>query len=230
MYEELRITLLLKQSSHHLDIQEHIGHWLHQAQLSDDGFKQTHYDRDYKHLAFSSLYPIEKDGVYRQGRVYILTLRSPLRDTINRMRSCLQQCRENAYFQLISSEQRSKRLAHITEMISITPVIVTIAHKPWLQENSVELLLQQLHANAEKKLRSLDPHAEGQAVQSFIQGIRIENRKPIALRYKDRKLLGNKLRLFIHDDPFSQKLAQIVLGSGVGEKSSSIGAGFCLAK
>lgn len=230
MVEELKITLLLKQATHHLDVQEHIGHWLHRAQLSDANFKQAHYDRDYKHYAFSSLYPIEKDGIYQQGRVYILTVRSPLRDTLNRIKTCIQHCREDDYFQLISCEQRTKRLSHITEMIAITPVIVTINHKPWLHEQSIELLLNQLHANAENKLRSLEPQLDVHTIQPFIQGIRVENNKPIALSYKGRKLLGNKLRLFIQDDPFSQRLAQIVLGSGVGEKSSSVGAGFCLAK
>ncbi|WP_238555808.1 hypothetical protein [Paenibacillus alvei] len=56
------------------------------------------------------------------------------------------------------------------------------------------------------------------------------NGKPIAYCYKGRKLLGNKFRLFIREDPWSQQLAHIVLGSGAAEKGAILGAGFCLAK
>lgn len=230
MFYELKVTVLVKQSTHHLEMQEHIGQWINRAQLADAEFKRTHYDIGYKFFHFSSLYPLEKDGIYQKGRAYILTVRSSLRDTLTRIKSCLQECREDDYFQMISCEQRNRQLRHITEMITITPAIVTINNKPWLHENNIEILLEQLHANAEKKFKRLEPEIAEQAFQSFIQSIRIENRKPIALRYKERKLLGNKLRLFINEDSFSQKLANVVMGSGLAEKGSSIGAGFCLAK
>jgi CRISPR-associated endoribonuclease Cas6 len=230
LYFELKITTMIKQSVHHLEMLEHIGNWISYAQLADTYFKDTHYDRSYKHFVFSNLYPLEKDGVYQRGRVYILTIRSSSENILNRIHSCMKNCRENEYFQLIASEQRTKRVVHISKMITINPAIVTINKKPWLHENNIELLLQQLHANAEKKFKSLYPDEQMQGFQSFIQGIVVENRKPMAIHYKKCKLLGNKLRLFINEDEYSQKLAHVVLGSGLGEKSSSLGAGFCLAK
>lgn len=230
MYYELKITALVKQTKHHLDIQEHIGNWINRSQLADPYFKRAHYDKGFKHYVFSSLYPLEKDGVYQQGRAYILTIRSSLENTLNRINACMRNCREDEYFQFVSSEQRARQFSHITEMITITPAIVTINHKPWVNENNIELLLQQLHANAEKKFKHLYPDTQIQAFQPFIQGIRVENRKPISTSYKGRKLLGNKFRLFIHEDDYSQRLASVVLGSGLAEKGSSLGAGFCLAK
>ena len=230
MYFEVRITAIVKQTTHHLEIQEHIGNWISRAQLGDSYFKQAHHDQGYKFFVFSSLYPIEKDGVYQRGRAYILTIRSSRQDTLSRINACMRSCREDDYFQLVSIDQRTRKLAHITEMITITPAIVTIDHKPWLHENNIELLVKQLHANAEKKFKHLYPDQPMEPFQPFIQGIRVENRKPIATSYKGRKLLGNKLRLFINEDDYSQKLANIVLGSGLAEKGSSLGAGFCLAK
>lgn len=215
---------------HHLETQEHIGNWISRSQLGDSYFKRAHYDKGFKHFVFSSLYPLEKDGVYQRGRAYILTIRSSKEDTLSRINACMRSCREDDNFQFISSEQRARRLPHITEMITITPAIVTIDHKPWVHENNIELLVKQLHANAEKKYKNLYPDEQMEAFQPFIQGIRVENRKPIATSYKGRKLLGNKLRLFINEDDYSQKLANVVLGSGLAEKGSSLGAGFCLAK
>lgn len=230
MYFELRITVLVKQTKHHLEIQEHIGNWISRAQLSDPYLKQAHHEKAYKHYVFSSLFPLEKDGVYQRGRAYILTIRSSRQDTLSRINACMRSCREDDYFQFVSSDQRTRELSHITEMITITAAIVTINHKPWMNENNIEILVKQLHANAEKKFIDLYPDELMKASQPFIQGIRVENRKPIATSYKGRKLLGNKLRLFINEDNYSQKLANVVLGSGLAEKGSSLGAGFCLAK
>lgn len=230
MFFELRVTIVSKQSVHHLEMQEHIGNWISRSQLADPHFKKTHYETSYKHYVFSSLYPLEKDGVYQKGRAYVLTVRSSIENTLSRIKDCLQNCREDEYFHMISCEQRTRKLPHITEMITITPAIVTIDRKPWLHEHNIELLLQQLNANAEKKFKHLYPNEQIQAFQPFIQSIRVENRKPVALSYKGRKLLGNKLRFFIHEDEVSQKLANVVMGSGIAEKNSTLGAGFCLAK
>ncbi|QDR82369.1 CRISPR-associated endoribonuclease Cas6 [Sporomusa termitida] len=231
MLFELKLTVLLKKSTHHLQMQEPIGNWISQAQLTDPLFKQTHYDKIYKHFVFSNLYPTEKDGIYQQGRIYVLTIRSSIEDTLNRIHQCLKKCRESDYFQLVACEQRTRRLGHITELLTITPAIVTIENqKPWTPEDNIELLIQRLEANAEKKFKSLYPDTLVQAGQTFIQGITIENRKPLATAYKGRKLLGNKLHLLIHEDEYAQKLANVVMGSGLAEKGSILGAGFCLAK
>ena len=211
-------------------MQERIGSWLNRAQLGDKVLKDSHYDGKFKHFVFSNLYPLEQDGIYHQGRAYIITVRSSRVDTLNRINACIKKCREDEYFQLVSCEQRTIKLPHITEIISITPTIVTIDRKPWVRENNMERLIKQLHGNAEKKFKDLYPDDGQQGFQTFIQGVFVENQKPIATLYKGRKLLGNKLRLFINEDEYSQKLANIVLGSGLGEKGSSIGAGFCLSK
>ncbi|WP_094606249.1 hypothetical protein SPSIL_026470 [Sporomusa silvacetica DSM 10669] len=230
MFYELIITVLLKKSTHHLQMLAPIGNWISQAQLTDPLFKQTHYDKTYKHFVFSNLYPTEKDGIYQQGRIYVLTIRSSIEDTLNRIHQCIKKSRESDYFQLVACEQRTRQLGHITELLTITPAIVTIDQRPWVPEDNIELLIQRLHVNAEKKFKSLYPDSQVQEGQPFIQGITIENRKPLATSYKGRKLLGNKLHLFIHEDEYSQKLANVVMGSGLAEKGSSLGAGFCLAK
>lgn len=230
MFFELKLTVLLKKSTHHLQILEPIGNWLSQAQLGDPFLKQAHYEKSYKHFVFSNLYPVEKDGLYQEGRVYVITVRSSLEDIAVRLQMCLKACRESEYFQLIVSELKPRRLGHITELLTVTPTVVTVDGKPWLPDDNLELLIERLHANAEKKYKSLKPDAADPIKQPFIQGVFIENRKPLAMAYKGRKLLGNKLHLLIHEDAYSQKLANVVMGSGLAEKGSILGAGFCLAK
>lgn len=227
---ELKITAVLKKTIHHLQSQQYIGEWINRAQLTDSYLKQIHYDKKFKQFVFSNLYPLERDGIYQHGRCYVITMRSSQEHLLNRIRASMERCYETEFFQLVACEQKIKRLSHIMEITTITPAIVTISGEPWVKEKNIEILLQQLHSNAEKKFKDLYPDAQHQGFQPFIQSIFVENRKPIATAYKGHKLVGNKLRLIINDDEYSQKLAQVVLGSGLGEKGSSIGAGFCLAK
>lgn len=231
MFSELKLTIQPKVSVHYLQAQERIAKWLNQAQLADPSFKQSHYERSFKHYVFNNLYPTEADGIYQQGRVYVLTVRSSVADILNRLRRCLQACREDEHFYMIACEQQTRRLGLITELLTISPAIVTLdEQRPWMPEDSIALLLERLHANAEKKFKSLFPASSETGFQSFIQSITVENSKPIATAYKGRKLLGNKFHIMVNEDKYSQQLANVVLGSGLAEKNSSIGAGFCLAK
>lgn len=52
------------------------------------------------------------------------------------------------------------------------------------------------------------------------------NRKVIAMHYKDISLLGDKIELCIDADPVSQEVAYMLLGVGLGENNSSMGAGY----
>jgi len=90
------------------------------------------------------------------------------------------------------------------------------------------LLQQRLQANLEKKYKG---YYKNKLVpeQSFIQMIQVQNSKPISYSYKNIKLLGNKFRIIVNEDSVSQKLAFIAEATGLGEKSSSAGMGFCNA-
>ena len=48
--------------------------------------------------------------------------------------------------------------------------------------------------------------------------------------YKNTKLLSNKFKIVPNDDVISQNLAFIAEATGIGEKSSSAGLGYCNAQ
>ena len=55
--------------------------------------------------------------------------------------------------------------------------------------------------------------------------IEIKNKKPIAINYKGKRILGDKISLNIADDDLSQKIAYMALGTGVLELNAR-GAGY----
>lgn len=60
----------------------------------------------------------------------------------------------------------------------------------------------------------------------FYNHLQFLNRKMIGMRYKNISLLGDKIELCIDPDPVSQDIAYMLLGVGLGENNSSMGAGY----
>ena len=55
--------------------------------------------------------------------------------------------------------------------------------------------------------------------------IELKNRKPISVKYKKIKLLGDKVNLYIADNDRAQALAYMAIGCGIMEMNSR-GCGF----
>lgn len=231
MHYETKLTVLFKRSLYYLDTPEQIGKWLGRAELLDDVLKEGHYSKDYKFRVFDLPYPREREGYYKQGRVYVIVIRSSVREHLEKIAAALQKLHDDMWFELLSlSAIQFRSYRHITELITVTPTIVTVDSKPWLPGDGLELLVKRMNDNAEKKLAQLYPERAVRLEQSFVEGIQVLNQKPIAYSYKGRKLLGNKFRMMIRSDAESQKLAAVVMGAGVSEKNGILGAGFCLAR
>jgi CRISPR-associated endoribonuclease Cas6 len=87
-------------------------------------------------------------------------------------------------------------------------------------------MVKRLNDNARKKYELFS----GEKINKntiFINKFRILNKKPVSIKYKNISLLGNKLKILVNRDSDSQKLAFTVLACGLGEKNTSLGAGFC---
>ncbi|MCT4508436.1 MAG: hypothetical protein N4A48_06690 [Tepidibacter sp.] len=53
------------------------------------------------------------------------------------------------------------------------------------------------------------------------------NKKPIAFKYKGKKLIGNKFDITVKGDELSQTMGKIIISTGLLEKNA-LGYGCCL--
>jgi CRISPR-associated endoribonuclease Cas6 len=221
---ELVVTTLLKRDLPHQSAQEQIGRLINFSMLRDSNLKVLHKINNYKFYSFNNLYPIEKSGIYQEGKLYIFRLRAVQETFVKKIKLCLSNL-GNDTFQIISSEIHKFHPKFINMLYTATPVIVTIDGGPFMPDGNLLLLKERLETNAEKKYKEL--FSEEPSRTDFIERIEMINRNPTVTRYKNMTYLGNKLKVFIRSDDVSQSLAKIVASAGLGEKSSSIGAGFC---
>jgi CRISPR-associated endoribonuclease Cas6 len=203
--------------------------------MYDEGTSKIHEKTGFKYYVFGGFTPVEKSKTYEAGKVYEFRIRSLDKTLIDELSQRLRQNINNEHLQVLEAHTKVIQPFFITELKSLTPVVVSVApSKYWTMNESGDImqLQRQLHDNAEKKYKSFFGETL-HVSQNFIQLIEILNQKPQNIViHKDGKairLFGNKFRIVPNEDEVSQKLAFVVLACGLGEKNS-YGGGYVHGK
>jgi len=203
--------------------------------MARGSLEDIHTKNGFKHYVFGGLLPIEKEKLYKKGSTYSFTIRSLDEKFINALSDALRKNIDNPDFLVVHTEKKVIKQFFISELYSVTPVVVSIEDgKYWTMQSSGDILQlqKQLHDNLEKKYQSFYGE-ELKAPQNFIQLLEIKNRVPQNIKIikegKKVTFFGNKFKIVPNEDEASQKLAFIALACGIGEKNS-YGGGFLLGR
>lgn len=222
---ELTVTVMLKRNIHYFDSGYIIGKNINKSMLLDEELKQIHHKKEYKNYVFNNFYPLEKEKIYIKDRLYVFKIRGLSYDFINKMSKCLSMLKSDD-FKVVSICEKEIKQKYIKELYTMTPLIVTIDSKPWLQDDDLDVFKRRLEDNLEKKYKSFF-NEEINVRDKFIKDIKFKNIKPMHFNYKDIKLIGNKVSIEVQDNEEAQKAAFLARATGLGEKNSAVGAGFC---
>lgn len=193
---------------------------------ADEYWVNYHEKNQYKLYSFDMLYPIEKDGEYLKDHIYTFRIR-----TVNvELAKYLSKVLPNHYTRELKglvAENRILPKKTISEIYTLTPVVMKFEDGYWRGKYSIEVFEQRLFSNAVKKYKQYTGEAIDEEFQWYTQ-LTFLNKKPIALSYDSKRitLLGDKINLKIADNKQAQELTYFILGTGVGELNSR-GAGFC---
>ncbi|MGI6605591.1 MAG: CRISPR-associated protein Cas6 [Peptococcia bacterium] len=221
---ELLSTIQFNEDVKAKDVQYGLARLIASAMLNDAELKELHHHRGIKKYTFSAPYPLEKDQVYRKGRLYCFNLRTLDLKFALAMKQYLPLAEGVA--KVIAVEVRNYKQSPIKELISLTPVVCTVNNRCWMPENGVGLLAERLHQNALKKQQLLDPSFSAPG-EFFFECINLLNKKPIIVTYKNTVLLGHKLQIEVKPHDWAQQLAFTVLAQGLLEKTAE-GFGYCI--
>jgi len=240
-YFELVCKAYLKKDINFKDSFEAISKYISFSLAKDKKLLEFHDKNIFKYYVFNSFYPLEKEQVYKSGKIYEFKIRSIDEIFINKLIPLLKENVNNTLFLIVDIQKRVQKEFFIKELYSLTPVIATLENgKYWTFEHSGDIMNLQklLHDNLEKKYKKFYKK-ELISSKNFIQLIEIKNHKPqsicVSIENKkthainDIRFMGNKFKIIPNEDEISQKLAFLALGAGLGEKNS-FGGGFCLSK
>jgi len=234
-YFELTCTAYIKSDIGFKESFEILSKYISFSMAQSEELEKLHKQKGYKYYSFDNFYPIEKEKVYKKGNTYQFKLRSPDESFIDKLSQTLRENINNPSFTTVEVSKRTVKEFFISELYSVTPVIVTVENGLfWTMEKDGDILKlqKQLHDNLEKKY--FDFYGKKlSSEQNFIQLLEVKNRQPqniwLTKNSKSFRFFGNKFRIVPNEDEVSQKLAFLALSCGLGEKNS-FGGGFCIAR
>ena len=221
----LKVIVLLKQNLKNEETYEKISNLISYAMLKDKNLKEIHEKNTYKNYVFCSLYPVQKDGIYKQNNIYSFDLRGLEFSKIMKLKQVLANV-ENEYFKIIQINLQNHEQIEINKLVTLTPAIITTPKGDYDIKDDINLAKRRILANIQKKYKNI---YNTEINVDFIKEIKKTNRQPIKIPYKNINMLGNKFEIEVKEDPISQNLAYLALTVGILEKNS-LGFGFCMAR
>ncbi|RXI38103.1 CRISPR-associated endoribonuclease Cas6 [Clostridium tetani] len=192
--------------------------------LSKDGKLLDFHERNtYKNYTFNSLYPIEKDKIYCEGKIYSVQIRTIDESLVQYFKKNLTN-EYTEYIKALTLECRVIPQRYIEKIYSITPVIIKTEKGYWKGNLSLGEFEERIKNNLIKKYNAFFNTKIDERFTLF-RAINLINNKPISCSYKNINVLGDKVNLVIDENEMAQKLAYFSLGTSIGEMNAR-GYGF----
>ena len=220
---QIRIKILLKENIHVSDIQPKVCGLIDYSFSKRKELLDMHNENKYKFYCFDFPYPAERDQVYKKGKIYTLTIRTVDFELAEFFSNSLLDV-QTRFIKALSSELKILPQRPIEKIYSLTPAIIKNDTGYWRDNMSMEDYQKRLKENLVKKYNIITGTKMDEDFKLFDK-IELKNRKPISVKYKKIKLLGDKVNLYIADNDRAQALAYMAIGCGIMEMNSR-GCGF----
>lgn len=200
-----------------------ISSFIDSGLTKDKELLEFHQINKFKGYCFDAPYPLEEDKVYKKDKIYTLTIRTIDKNLAEFFANKLvNEFNEN--IKGLTSEIRILPKKHIEKLYSITAAVMKNEEGYWKNKIKLDEFERRLKENLIKKYNSTMNIKMDEDFQLYTS-IEFKNKKPIATKYKDIKLLGDKISLNIAENETAQKLAYMSLGTGIFEMNAR-GYGF----
>ena len=219
----IRIKIYTIQNISEEEIRGELTKYIDSGLVKHHQFAELHNINKYKYYCYDSLYPIEKDKIYKKNQIYTLTIRTL--DT--ELAKYFSEHIVNTYTDKIKGLTAQIGIIprkHIDIMYTLTPAILKCTSGYWKDEMTVEQYEERLKINLIKKWNEFYGEKIEEDFELFT-GIEFLSKCPIASKYKEIKLLGDKIRMHVANNEKAQQLAYMALGTGILEMNSR-GFGF----
>lgn len=186
----------------------------------NEELKSFHEENIMKNYCFNSLYPLDvRTKIYKKGCIYNFQLRCVGSELKNHFLKFL--CNEyTSKIKVLVCQSKNIPKKPIDRIYSITPVIVKMPGSQktvyWRNEYTEEDFFEYIRTSSIKKYEVLTGETVDKNLK-FFSYARIDNKKPIAAEFKDKKILGDKVTLTLETNSDAQNIAYMLLGTGTAD-------------
>ena len=227
---EIRLKIFLVQNIKQECTYQVISEFIDTYLAKKEEFLKFHEEGGFKLYCFDQPYPVEKDGIYKKDCIYTIRVRTVNQELMQYFLENL----SNHYTDWVKGLTLNVRIIPrkmISEIYSVTPVVLKCEEDEgtgkkgyWKKCLTFDQYEERLKVNLIKKYHcAMNTKIEEDF--SLYRQIELTNHKPIAVPYKNIKLLGDKICILAEENEQAQELLYLAIGTGIGENNAR-GFGF----
>lgn len=191
----------------------------------NEQLKSIHGKNTFKYYVFSRLEPIEENSIYKKDKIYTVVIRTVSEKIYNHFTTYLKDELSSSIKCLTIENSIFRKPRNINKLYSVTPVVFKNDIGYWRYKMPFDVFEKKLLFNLTRKYNLfLNENLNCDDLELY-DFIKIKNVKPIAMKYKNIKLLGDRIALNICENEKAQELAYFALGVGIFEMNTR-GFGF----
>ena len=214
LLQNIELINMLKEISHMVDV----------ALCSTDTMIKFHEENQFKNYCISGFKEIERDRIYKEGKVYSFSIRCISKEFAEFLCRQLSKADTNTMKGLVCDYKVIPHM-YIDRLYTVTPAVVQIQEGGyWRNKITIDEYERLLFENSVKKYNSMTGDRLDENFKLY-DTITFLNKVPIKTNYKSIQLLGDKVELTINSDERAQAVAYMLLGTGALLKNSR-GYGF----
>lgn len=214
LLQNIELINMLKEISHMVDV----------ALCSTDTMIKFHEENQFKNYCISGFKEIERDRIYKEGKVYSFSIRCISKEFAEFLCRQLSKADTNTMKGLVCDYKVIPHM-YIDRLYTVTPAVVQIQEGGyWRNKITIDEYERLLFENSVKKYNSITGNKLDENFKLY-DTITFLNKVPIKTNYKSIQLLGDKVELAINSDERAQAVAYMLLGTGALLKNSR-GYGF----
>ncbi|WP_101474407.1 CRISPR-associated endoribonuclease Cas6 [Fusobacterium sp.] len=210
---QINVKVILLQTIYLEELMTKIAYFIDHAFLDNPKWKEYHKSNNPKLYCFNSLYPIEKTGVYNIDGVYTIQIRTVSEELKNYLLTALKN-NETKEIKTVSLTVDNLDYQHLKKLVSVTPLILKTTGGYWKDYLIEREFLKELNRNIIKKYNYFTNSSIDNI--NIFKSVKFLNRGPVSKKYKNIRILGDKVQLEIENNSLAQQLAYFSLGTGCG--------------
>lgn len=212
---ELKIKIYLLENLKLEDVGMELSSLVDKSFLASVKYKKIHKNRGYKHYSVGGILPVEKDRVFKKDGIYEFQVRTVSKDLKDYLKTNLvNEFTKN--IKVLVMEEKIIPKNFFEKIYSLTPVVAKFPEGYWKDKVSFEKYEERIKNNLLKKYNDFTGEKMDEDFQLY-ERIELNNEYPIPLKYKNIRILGDKITLYLGSSDRAQELAYFAIGAGLLE-------------
>lgn len=228
--KRLSLDVKLKKDIDYKDLPEKISQAVNKFFLATPETASFHESKGIKLYSYSLLEPIEKDKVYKKGKIYSFTLKYFNQEIFDKLIDKIPYIQNDIFIVLNYCTKDELLDLDMESIYTIVPAVFRQNKENnlrWTPQDDLNYVKESIIKNTVHKYNLLNP-SNPIKYYNFIESLEPVSISKIAavFNYKEGKILANQFIIHLKDDIMSKQMGYIMLGAGVG-LSNSLSFGYC---